>query len=248
MPLYNPNPQIFEKSLVELEFILNWVKQRGESAENPVTVLVGGWAVDAYNPWYGSIDIDIVTNNRTKHSLMHILAKEREYEHSRIGTHTVYKQTDYGPIIIDFASREERYIFEGKDIELNFDSLNGQTVIKEIRNRLPAAVPTRSLLMLFKLKASWDRAYRIDSESAEDCEWERGKLVKDYADILALLDPTHGGTDVDFNFLGDKLHEFDFLKECLRIIPKNYDAIGKYNRMDENTVSMTIERLLQLIE
>src|SRR5665648_184507 len=158
MPPYNPNPQIFEKSLEELEFIFNWVQQRGEPADNPVTVLVGGWAVDAYNPWYGSIDIDIVTNNRTKHSLMHILAMEREYEHSRRGAHTVYKQTDYGPIIIDFASREEKYKFEGKDIELNFNNLNGQTVIKEIRNRIHAAVPTRSLLMLFKLKASWDRA------------------------------------------------------------------------------------------
>ena len=83
MPPYDPDPQIIQKSLEELEFILNWVRKRGETVENPVTVLVGGWAVDAYNPWYGSIDIDLVTNNRTKHSLMRILVTEREYEHSR---------------------------------------------------------------------------------------------------------------------------------------------------------------------
>ena len=142
MPPYDPDPQIIEKSLHELEFILNWVRQRGETEENPVTVLVGGWAVDAYNPWYGSIDIDLVTNNRTKHSLMRILVNEREYDHFRIGTHTVYKQTEHGPIIIDFASREERYPFEGRDNELNFDILNGQTVLKVIRNRFPVAVPT----------------------------------------------------------------------------------------------------------
>jgi len=53
--------------------------------DNPVTVLVGGWAVDAYNPWYGSIDIDLVTNNRTKHSLMRILVKERDYDPSVFG-------------------------------------------------------------------------------------------------------------------------------------------------------------------
>ncbi len=155
MPPYDPDPQIIEKSLNELDFILNWVRQRGET-------------VDAYNPWYGSIDIDLVTNNRTKHSLMRILVKESEYDHFRIGTHTVYKPTDYGPIIIDFASREERYPFEGRDEELNFDILNGQTILKVIRNHISAAVPTRSLLMLFKLKASWDRAYRIDSEKADD--------------------------------------------------------------------------------
>ena len=94
---------------------------------------------------------------------MRILVNEREYDHFRIGTHTVYKPTDYGPIIIDFASREERYPFEGRDDELNFDILNGQTVMKVIRNRISVAVPTRSLLMLFKLKASWGQGipYRL---------------------------------------------------------------------------------------
>ena len=73
MPTYDPNPQIISKSLEELKFILNWVRERGETADTPVTVLVGGWAVDAYNPYYGSVDIDIVTNNRTKESLKYIL-------------------------------------------------------------------------------------------------------------------------------------------------------------------------------
>lgn len=73
---------------------MNWVRQRGETVDDPVTVLVGGWAVDAYNPWYGSIDIDLVTNNRTKHSLMRILVNEREFEHSRIGlTQSTNQQT-----------------------------------------------------------------------------------------------------------------------------------------------------------
>ncbi len=102
--------------------------------------------------------------------------------------------------------------------------------------------------MLFKLKASWDRAYRIDSETSDDMEWERGKLIKDYADIIALLDPVHGGTELDFNFLGEKLGDFDFLKECLRKIPETHDAIVKYNRMDQRNVRETIERLLKLTE
>ncbi|KAB2947591.1 MAG: hypothetical protein F9K14_03540 [Candidatus Methanoperedens sp.] len=237
-----------EKSLEELEYILNWIKQREDTANNPTTVLIGGWAIDAYNPWYGSIDIDLVTNNRTKHSLMHILHDEREYDHYRIGVHTVYKQTDYGPIIIDFASRDEHYPFEGRVEELNFDIPNGQTIIQNVRNQIFAAVPTRSLLMLFKLKASWDRAYRLNSETSTDPEWEHGKLIKDYADIIALIDPMHGGRELDFDFLGEKLTEFDFLRGCLRIIPENLDAIGKYGRMDQRAVRETIERLLQLTE
>jgi len=223
MPPYDPDPQIIQKSLEELEFILEWVRQRGETADNPVTVLVGGWAVDAYNPWYGSIDIDLVT-------------------------HTVYGPTEHGPITIDFAGREERYPFEGRDEELNFDILNGQTIMKIIRNRISIAIPTRSLLMLFKLKASWDRAYRIDSETADDPEWERGKLIKDYADVIALLDPMFGGTEIGPNFLGEKFSDFDFLRECLRKIPETHDAIVKYNRMDQRKVRETIERLLKLTQ
>ncbi len=91
---------------------------------------------------------------------------------------------------------------------MNFDILNGQTILKVIRNHISAAVPTRSLLMVFKLKASWDRAYRIESETADDLEWERGKLIKDYADVIALLDPMFEGTELDFNFLGEKTWRF----------------------------------------
>lgn len=48
-----------------------------------VTVLIGGWAVDAYNPWYGSIDIDLITNASTKRSLLHALRTERGFERQR---------------------------------------------------------------------------------------------------------------------------------------------------------------------
>jgi hypothetical protein len=244
MPLYDPNPQIIEKSLEELEFIFKWVRQDEETADKPKTVLVGGWAVDAYNPWYGSIDIDLVTNNRTKQSLMYILRTEREYEHYRREVHTVYKPTANGEIIIDFASREEHYKFEGRDEELNFSILEGQTIIKTIRNRISAAIPTRSLLLLFKLKAAWDRSYRLKSETSYDLDWEHGKLVKDYADIIALLDPMRGGTELDLNFLGDNLNEFHLLKECLKKIPENRDAIAKYNGIDSQSIRTTIGLLL----
>ncbi len=56
------------------------------------------------------------------------------------------------------------------------------------------------------------------------------------------------GTELDFNFLGEKLGDFDFLKGCLRKIPETHDAILKYNRMDQRKVREIIERLLKLTE
>jgi hypothetical protein len=50
MPEYSPTQQIIELSLGELRNIMQWVRKREKIDENPITVL-GGWAVDAYNPW-----------------------------------------------------------------------------------------------------------------------------------------------------------------------------------------------------
>lgn len=132
MPQYDSNPQIIEKSLEELRFILNWIREREEPTHNPVTVLVGGWAVDAYNPYYGSVDIDLVTNKKTKDKLKFFLRTNRKFTHYRIiyGVKTVSKPTEYGDIIIDFGSKYKQYKFEGRDETLNFDFVNGQQCVR----------------------------------------------------------------------------------------------------------------------
>lgn len=248
MSPYSINPQIIEKSLEELQFILQCVKRRGEMSENPKTILIGGWAVDAYNPWYGSIDIDLITNSEMKSDLKYYLKRLRNYGSYELqgGFRTISKITEHGEIIIDFV-RREGYTFVGRNEKLDFKIPKEQTVIKDIRGRIPAVVPTRSMLMLFKLKATWDRTYRIEHETSYDIEWERAKLIKDYADIIALIDPAHGGRDLEIEFLGEKLVEFYFLKECLRRIPENRDAVVMYNRMNQEAVRDNITTLLSLV-
>ncbi len=54
MPRFDLDQRIIAASLEELRFVLSWIRERGGPAENPVAVLVGGWAVYAYNPWLGS--------------------------------------------------------------------------------------------------------------------------------------------------------------------------------------------------
>jgi len=249
MPEYSPEQEIVEQSLEELKYILQWARAREGNDGNPVIVLIGGWAVDSYNDYYGSVDLDLVTNHRTKSSLMWHLLNDRGYEHYRkYGSHGVAKLTPNNKeIIIDIISRETRDPFEGRTEILNFHTLDGHTEIRKIRGEVPAAVPTRSLLLLFKLKAAWDRAYRIENEKSNDLEWENGKLIKDYADILALLDYEYGGTDIDIAFLGEQFSHFEFLKECLKIIPDNLDVLTKYGRMDQKTARETCEKLLLLL-
>jgi len=245
---YSPTQQIIQLSFEELKYVMQWVRERERSAPYPVTILIGGWAVDAYNRWYGSIDIDLVTNHKTREYLKQYLINHRGFEHHReLGLHTVAKNAAAGKIIIDFLSRDIADPFEGRSETLDFNILKGNTVIKKIRDQVIADIPTRSLLLIFKLKAVWDRTYRIQRKTSNDTVWDQAKRIKDCGDVLALIDPNFGGEDLDLRFLGEQFSAFGFLIDCLKNIPENKAALSKYMKMDYETAHRTCNNLLLLV-
>lgn len=250
MTAYSAPRTIVEASLEELIDIFRWVHAREKDERNPVTVLIGGWAVYSYNKWYGSVDIDLVTNNKTKHQLMKRLRDERGFVHQRdpMVPTTVVKNVQEEKILLDFGSREDISRFEGRDEQLPFSLLDGRTEAREISpsSSVSVIVPERTLLMIFKLKAAWDRSFRIQNETAEDEEWEKSKLCKDRADIIALIDPDAGGTEIDIQYLGERLRMNPFLVEVLWEIPSDIDAVDMYGRMEQKEVQDSIEKLLLL--
>jgi hypothetical protein len=246
MANYSVPRTIINASREELIEIFSWAKTREKN--NPITVLVGGWAVYCYNPWYGSVDIDLVTNNKTRQRLMKYLRDERGFVPQRdpMAPTTVVKNIPEGKILIDFGSREDICYFEGRYEQCPFSLLDDRTRAREISPGFSVIVPERTLLMIFKLKASWDRSFRIQNGKSIDEEWEKGKLCKDRADILALLDPDAGGTETDISYLGERLNEYSFLGEMLLEIPNDSDAINMYRRMNQKKAREQIERLLLL--
>lgn len=248
MPPYNPDPRIFEISIGELEAILRWISDREGRRGLENTFLIGGWAVYVYNPTLKSVDIDLITNSSTRSSLKHYLRTEREYDIHSAGTfNTVAKRTSYGDVIVDFATTSDPCKFYGRVEELSFRELTGRSVTRPLNNSINARVPERSLLTLYKLKASWDRKRRIEAEDSHDTEWEYGKMVKDYADIIALLDPSNGGREVDLNYIGEKLDELSFLREHLFDIPGQTESIERYDRLSKADVRSIFEDLSRLI-
>jgi hypothetical protein len=252
MPDYNPARTIIDASREELAWIFRWVHDHGEDPESPVTVLIGGWAVYCYNPWYGSVDIDIITNNRTRQHLMKFLRDTRGFVPQRhpVIRNTVVKNSPEGAILIDFGSREDVCRFDGRSEICPFSLLDGQTTIMRIEtggSSVPVIVPTRALLLLYKLKAAWDRSHRLQTASSPDAEWEQGKVRKDQADILALLDPAAGGSDIDVHYLGSRLSEFPFLMEVLREIPYNGEAVAMYRRLSPAQARDIVDRLIGLV-
>lgn len=121
--------------------------------------------------------------------------------------------------------------------------------MREIKPGFPVNVPRQTLLLIFKLKAAWDRLSRLEnsiSSRLNNEEWEKSKLIKDRADILSLIDPNKSGTDIDVQYLGEKLHEYSFLVDMLRGIPGDKDAIDKYGLIGQEEARDFIEKLLLL--
>ena len=241
MPIYNPGPVIIEASIAELQNIGIWLQDRDDDPAIPKTVLIGGWAVDAYNPYLGSVDIDIVTNSKTKNSLMYFLQTHEGYKYQNqfpFGK-TVYREfSPHGSIILDFETWESPYPFEGyPDRPFTLDILTGNTIMKPVRGSVAMTVPNRATLLFLKLKAAWDRKYRIDHRTSFDEQWEMGKMVKDCADILALIDPEAGGQEINLEILGNRISQFSFLKELILRIPEIDPARIRYDeRMSVKTI------------
>jgi len=244
--------EIFRRSIEELRAIVAWMNAMEQTGKIPsVTVLFGGWAVYAYNPWYESIDIDLITNSDVKNQLMRYLIAARQYARdSSEPPSTVVKYVKTaggrGDIRLDFVSRTTSYPFEGKRVALDFSNLGDHTVLKEISEGLSFRVPERSLLLIYKLKAVSDRSYRIRAGRSNFPEREASKLFKDYCDVLALIDRKQYADDLDIRIIAEALARYDFLADILNELPGHKDEIGRYRRMKSDEVA-TVCRDLALL-
>lgn len=109
------------------------------------------------------------------------------------------------------------------------------------------AVPNRATLLVLKLKAIWDRHYRINHKPRDNVEWETGKLINDHADILALIDFNYAENEIEISVLGELLKKYPFLEESLTSVYDSDEGIEKYGRMSQNDAKTTIDRMLSLI-
>jgi hypothetical protein len=247
MPSYNISPGIIASSLDELKIIQTWAEETSKNFEKPAIVLIGGWAVDSYNSWYGSVDIDLVTTSDVRNDLKYYLRTEHGYLESREELQMpsgIEKKTDEGAIIIDFIPKGTNNPFEGQDNPFNFSIIGDHVNLKSIRNVCEIYVPTRTILLFLKLKAAWDRNYRIEHNTSHDPDWDKTKLIKDNADILALLDQKSGGMDIDLDELGTLISRYPFLTQTLLKIKDSSESHERYGKLKKTEIS-TIFKVIE---
>jgi hypothetical protein len=205
------NQGLIEASYEELKRFVRYVGQW------TVPTIIGGWAVYFYNPYYGSVDIDVVGRGYKGDLDVAITRFEEQYHYTpkevsddagiNLGLDVVLSKRisdDQGneiPMEIDCCTFEnERAIKFREDTskELPYSLCE----IEQYRNEVNldgekscfCYVPRKELLFLYKMKASRDRAYdlRIGRVTMNPTRraWLEAKVPKDKTDMIALLDPS----------------------------------------------------------
>lgn len=247
---------IKDRSEDELNRILDYLGEKTDG-DNP-TVLVGGWAVYAYNPYEKSTDIDLVLNAKRRWRLLSWLTSEHSYERinkQRDGWQGTWRDFEGPPedprprrIYVDVAGYSESHHFEGRDERLDFELVKNHHVEGKVNGRR-VKIPTRSLLLLFKIKACYDRTSRLEAGTSLDAIYDADKLVKDRSDVLAILDSGISGPDWEVGFLGEQMDKAPFLVEILTAIPGDESALARYGggQLSRDEATSRIDELLGLI-
>lgn len=219
-------------------------------------VIIGGWAVYFYNPYYGSVDIDVVGAS-LKGAFEEIIEKYEimhgyEFVGDAFGVESAASKPIFrgrkkvGEMEIDACSYERAEagrFHEDRSKVLPYSLCGRKGYTKEVRLAKDAVcyVPCKALLTLFKVKARRDRSYDIREKGAtmnpERLAWLQGKVVKDGADVIALLDPKPRRAilhdPLDYGQLKKIAEEFritTMAKETLRDVLNDRRALQQYGR------------------
>ncbi|MHB8568304.1 MAG: hypothetical protein ACYC7D_07445 [Nitrososphaerales archaeon] len=232
--------------------------------------IIGGWAVYFYNPYYGSVDIDVVGQSfrgsydvieRYERSHGYTIAQNDPLGIEVVASKPIYKsKKKIGDMEIDACSYEQRgasSFHEDEKKRLPYSLCNREEHRKEVAMKRDCIcyVPCRALLTLFKVKARRDRSFDLRSKGASmnlsRLEWLRGKVVKDGSDIISLLDDKGGrailSDEMDLGQMKriSSSHKItDMVVETLKEVLMDKNALSLYNRaVNRKTLLNSVEKL-----
>jgi hypothetical protein len=246
-------PVAVRASYHELVSFLRYFRHSG------TPVIIGGWAVYFYNPYYGSVDIDVVGPSMEGSFDELIEGYERSHDYQilqqdPLGTEITASKPIYskgrkrkvGDVEIDACSYERSSassFHEDETKRLPYSLCNREVCRREVRVAKDAVcyIPSKALLTLFKVKARRDRSHDIRTKGATmnpaRLAWLRGKFAKDGSDIIALLDPKERGglarDGMDYAQLDDLAAELgltSLASDTLRDVLRERNSLSLYGR------------------
>ena len=210
--------------------------------------LIGGWAVDAYNSWYGSRDIDIMASTKVVSELKKYLYFERGYKKYRgvDGVMRYYKEVGKEEIEIDFVKSVQS--FQGTNDIMTVKISQENSVNLVINSNAAVIVPDRSILLGMKVKAAWDRRNILDNGRYRDRQYLIDKITKDYGDIIALLDDRYiKNRPLNLQYLHDEIFSKDYLRGLLKSLTLQDLREFQYRSLSPKECREMIDRLLSIV-
>ena len=228
-------------------------------------IIIGGWAVFFYNPYYGSVDIDVIgpSGNGQFYEIIEGYERLNDYtitNQGPLGTEIIASKAilskageKIGDMEIDACTYEQPAVDEfhednSKRLPYSMCEKEGCKRQLTIEKDCVCYVPSKPLLTLFKVKARRDRAYDIRTKGATmnptRLAWLRSKVIKDGSDIVALLDPADRQAtlkdEMDYGqmkALASVSNLTDLVMETLQEVLKDNTVMSHYGReADSKTI------------
>lgn len=221
-------------------------------------IIIGGWAVDYYNPYYGSKDIDVVFEARPAMYdpiLIHFFRTNgyEKYSKDILGLETMFRKkvaTSNGVefIDIDACSIYDPNLFhQHKEKELPYKLLT-KNLLQAEKKGVSFTIPKLDLLFLYKLKAYADRDFETaEAETIEDVQYFTSKRDKDGADLIALADTTVCRHRLDPDKIGELAQNQsagNILKEALIEVTENPAARDWYGKSSSAQIQKNFKPIL----
>ncbi len=255
-------------SLEELKDLLLWFHHQG-----PTPIVIGGWAVYFYNPYLGSVDIDLVgpSMGGLFDSTLEGFERGRGYQQVTTGPLTLgnsFRKPIYsdgrlaGYMEIDACTFENdpRTFHEepGRELPYSLCAEPGMLTSLSLGPKMEAMVPNKSLLLLYKLKALRDRQFDLRRSEpilgAERAQWLRSKIVKDASDLISLLDPRPPSPAItqliDAVLLKKTIDEWRlwFTLDSVRELLDMREALRQYRMIDRSRVEEWVQGLMKTVQ
>ena len=256
-----------EESYKELLRFLRYYRNFG------TPIIIGGWAVYFYNPYFGSVDIDIVgpSMGGAFHDALDSYVHANGYSlvpMDAMGLQVApvkeirKKGTVVANVELDAATFEDPAagrFHEHSKKELPFSLCWEEEYRREVMlaEDCVCHVPSKSLLLLYKIKALRDRSFDLMAKAAtmpsRRVEWLRGKVVKDRTDILALLDPDprnplikESVDEAQIKIICTKC-KIGFCLETLEQVADNKQALTKYQEYNPDLTGKKLRAIIDTL-
>ena len=260
---------VAKHSYQELLNLLHWFHHQG-----PIPVIIGGWAVYAYNSYLGSVDIDLVGPSTGGLFDATIEAYERERGYQALTTGPLYLGTSFRKPIYDsneivgymeidactYENDHPKTFHEDPKKELPYSLCQRSHLTTNIQfnKNCEAKIPNKTLRLLYKLKALRDRQYDLEEKSGilgiERLAWLRSKIIKDGSDLISLiyLNPQTSiiRQEIETKILKEIIEEFR-LEFCIESISKLSSmelSCQQYRNINSATVKEWTSKLLNEIK